>query len=356
MWRDAKYFIAYILPLSALAGLYLKGPWAFSAFYVGFVIIPILEQLLPKSTANLGEEEEKRQSNRRLFDFLLYANVPVLYGLLFYYFRTLAQGDLAGYEIAGLTLSMGIVTGSIGINVGHELGHRAARHEQWMAQMLLLPALYMHFTIEHNRGHHKNVGTDLDPASARQGQTVYAFWIQSVVGGYRNAWRLERERLARAGSPAISRSNEMLRFTLLQAGWLLALGAVFGWNIILYAIAVAIVGFLLLESVNYIEHYGLRRRRLESGAFEIVQPRHSWNSDHELGRIFLYELTRHSDHHYKANRKYQVLRHFDESPQLPYGYPASILLSLVPPLWFAVMDRRVQAIEEDPHALNALAG
>lgn len=352
MWRDAKYLIAYVLPLSALAGLYFKGPFAFSAFVVGFVIIPTLEQLLPQSVANLNEEEEAAQSRRPFFDVLLYLNVPILYGLLYYYFHTIAQGGLAAWEIAGLTLGMGITAGAIGINVGHELGHRSTRHEQFMARMLLLPTLYMHFTIEHNRGHHKNVGTDLDPASARQGQTLYAFWIQSVTGGYLNAWRLERERLAKAEKTAFSLSNDMLHFSAVQAAWLLAVGAAFGWNIILYAVAVAIVGFLLLESVNYIEHYGLRRRRLESGAFEIVQPRHSWNSDHELGRIFLYELTRHSDHHYKANRKYQVLRHFDESPQLPYGYPASILLSLVPPLWFAIMNRRVQALENTAPALN----
>ena len=126
--------------------------------------------------------------------------------------------------------------------------------------------------------------------------------------------------------------------------------SIWSWAILPYAFAVALIGILLLESVNYIEHYGLRRNRLASGRFEPVSPSHSWNSDHELGRIFLYELTRHSDHHFKATRKYQVLRHFQESPQLPVGYPGSILLALVPPVWFRLMNPQVDQIEKDRRA------
>ncbi|MGB0984789.1 MAG: fatty acid desaturase, partial [Saprospiraceae bacterium] len=137
-------------------------------------------------------------------------------------------------------------------------------------------------------------------------------------------------------------NNRMLRFQLMQVGYLLAIGIVFGWSIIPYAIVIGIIGLLLLESVNYIEHYGLQRKKLSSGKYEIIQPKHSWNSNHPLGRIILYELTRHSDHHFKATRKYQVLRHFDESPQLPHGYPVAILTALVPPIWFATMNKRVE--------------
>ena len=170
---------------------------------------------------------------------------------------------------------------------------------------------------------------------------IYAFWWQSVTGSYRNAWRLERKRLDKAGQPVQSRANLMVRFTVIQLVYLLLVGWIWGPAMVPFAIAIAVVGFLLLESVNYIEHYGLRRQPLPSGRYEPVGPQHSWNSDHELGRIFLYELTRHSDHHYRASRKYQILRHFDESPQLPTGYPGAILTALVPPVWFAVMDQRV---------------
>ncbi|MDX1943436.1 MAG: fatty acid desaturase, partial [Saprospiraceae bacterium] len=159
---------------------------------------------------------------------------------------------------------------------------------------------------------------------------------------YLNAWELEAERLKKLGKPVFTWSNEMLRFQIIQITYLVVIGLSYGSWMIGYAVAIAIFGFLMLECVNYIEHYGLRRELLPNGRYEHVTPRHSWNSDHELGRIFLYELTRHSDHHYKATRKYQVLRHLDESPQLPLGYPASIIASLLPPLWFGIMNRRAR--------------
>ncbi len=350
MWRDAKYLIAYILPASTWLALAFQGAFAFSTVIVGFVCIPLMEQLLPASSSNLDETEETVQLKKTIFYVLIYLYFPFLYSFLGHYFFIIASTPLEAYEILGLTLSMGITTGSIGINVGHELGHRSKPYEQRMAQALLLPALYTHFFIEHNRGHHKHVATDLDPASARRGQTVYDFWIQSVFGGYRNAWRLERERLSKVGKPIISINNAMIQFSGWQILWLALLAGFFGWSVLPFAFGVALVGFLLLETVNYIEHYGLRRQRTASGAYEIVRPIHSWNSDHELGRIFLYELTRHSDHHFKANRKYQILRHFDESPQLPLGYPASILMALVPPLWFKYMNPRLDAVVELSHS------
>lgn len=346
MLKDAKYLIAYIAPLAGYLGIYLQGAWSFGSIYVAFVLIPLLELFLPGTDRNLTAPEEEEKLKNRFFDVLLYLNVPILYGLIFYYFQTLAAGGLATYEIVGMTCNVGLVIGSCGINVGHELGHRANAFERVLAKLLLLPALYMHFIIEHNRGHHRNVATPADPASARFGESVYAFWLRSVTGGWINAWKLERKRLAKKGESWLSRNNEMLRFQLIQLGYLLLVGLVFGWWMTGYAAAAGVFGFLMLETVNYIEHYGLQRRRLDNGRYEKVRPVHSWNSDHELGRIFLYELTRHSDHHYKASRKYQILRHFDESPQLPIGYPASMLLSLAPPLWFWVMNPRVAAIRE----------
>jgi alkane 1-monooxygenase len=234
----------------------------------------------------------------------------------------------------------------MGINVGHELGHRRNRYEQWLAQALLMTGLYMHFFIEHNRGHHRNVATLLDPATSRRGQSIYSFWIQSVCLGWWNAWKLESDRLWNTGQPALNKHNIMLRFQVIQLLYLGLIFCLFGLTGLWVAIAAAIFGFLMLETVNYIEHYGLLRRLSKAGRYEPVLPIHSWNSNHEMGRIFLYELTRHSDHHYKATRKYQVLRVFEESPQLPAGYPACMLLSLLPPLWFAVMNPRVERFTE----------
>lgn len=345
-FKDLKYLLAYLIPAAGFLGLWLKGPWSFGSVYLAFIILPILEQVLPKSDLNLDSDAEQRKLGSRFFDWLLYLNVPILYGAIFYYFQVIYSTPLATYEVIGLTLNVGLLVGTIGINVAHELGHRSNGREQLLAKLLLLSGLYMHFFIEHNRGHHKNVATPLDPASSRRGQTIYHFWLYSVLGGYRSAWALESRRLHKKGIAFWSIQNDMLRFTFVQLSYLLLVGLIWGWSMMPYAVAIAIVGFLLLESVNYIEHYGLRRREIAPGRYEKVSPLHSWNSDHELGRIFLYELTRHSDHHYKASRKYQVLRHYDESPQLPLGYPASILASLVPPLWFSMMRQRVEAAEQ----------
>jgi alkane 1-monooxygenase len=309
-----------------------------------FGLLPLIELFLPQSTDNVAETEEPQRSRRRFFDWLLYLNAPMVFGTTLWFLHLVAQGSLGWAELLGLTLSVGIVIGANGINVAHELGHRDLAAEQHLAKLMLLPALYQHFFVEHNRGHHKHIATELDPASARLGEWLYAFWWRSVTGGWRSAWALEGERLRKAGRSFWGWDNAMLRFSAYQTLWLSGVYVVFDWQGLLAALAVAVVGFLLLETVNYIEHYGLRRRQLASGRYEPVSPQHSWNSNHELGRIFLYELTRHSDHHFKATRKYQILRHMDESPQMPLGYPGSMLIALVPPLWFATMNPRVRQL------------
>jgi alkane 1-monooxygenase len=341
MMKDAKYLIAYVLPLTAVAGLMWQGWWCWAAPVLAFALIPLLEQWLPQRTENVAPEGEESRTTRRFFDWLLYLNVPLVFGIVLGYAALVGSESLTWVELAGLTLGVGIIVGANGINVAHELGHRRLHYEQRLSKWLLLPALYQHFFIEHNRGHHKHVATPLDPATARLGEHVYAFWWRSVTGGWRSAWQLEAERLQKAGLPVWSVRNEMLHFTAAQMLWIGGIGFTLGPAAAAGAVMVAFIGFLLLETINYLEHYGLQRQLRSDGRYEPVLPRHSWNSNHELGRIFLYELTRHSDHHYKSTRKYQILRHIDESPQLPLGYPASILMALAPPLWFYVMNPRV---------------
>lgn len=342
--RDLKYIAAYLVPASALFGLGWQGMWSWTTVILAFGVLPILDRYAPQSKENVAENEEPFRVQRRFFDWLLYLNAPLLFGIIGWYLWLLSAQNFSVSELLGLTLSVGIVAGTTGINVAHELGHRPQRWEQVLAQLMLLPTLYQHFFVEHNRGHHKNVATDADPASAKLGENLFSFWLRSVTGSWRNAWALERERLDKSGIPNWSFSNAMLRYVLFQTLWLATVYALLGWESLGGAVAVAVIGFLLLETVNYIEHYGLRRKILPNGRPEPVTPRHSWNSNHELGRIFLYELTRHSDHHFKSTRKFQILRHLEESPQLPYGYPASILMALVPPLWFRVMNPRAHRV------------
>jgi alkane 1-monooxygenase len=340
--KDLKYLLAYLIPLAGWLAIELQGAWTWVTVLIAFGIIPVLDAVLPASTANVPAEEEENRSKRLFFDLLLFLCAPICFVLTYLYLDAVKNQPLDTYELVGITLSIGIVLGSTGINVSHELGHRSGKLEQFFAKAGLLLALYQHFFIEHNRGHHKNVSTDADPATARKNEMVYTFFFRSIIGQYIDAWKLENDRLRRDGKPLFSWQNEMVRFAVYQALYLITIVYLFGLNMLPYAVIVAFLGVLLLEIINYIEHYGLRRNLLPNGKPEPVMPRHSWNSDHEMGRIFLFELTRHSDHHYKSTRKYQVLRHIDESPQLPIGYPASVLMALVPPLWFAVMNKRLE--------------
>jgi alkane 1-monooxygenase len=203
----------------------------------------------------------------------------------------------------------------------------------------------MHFYIEHNKGHHKNVSTKEDPSSARKWEPIYLFYFRTVIFGYISAWKIAADDQKKKGKPVLHFSNQMIQFQLLQILFVLLVQYVFGTEIMLSFLAAASIGFLLLETVNYIEHYGLERKNTDEG-YERAMPEHSWNSSHILGRLMLFELSRHSDHHYLASRKYQVLRHHDEAPQMPTGYPGMMILSLVPPLWFSVMHKRMNAFQK----------
>ncbi len=341
MMKDLKYMSAYSIPLMAIVGLSLKGGWSYATPIFAFVVIPILELLLPLDTDNLDDEARESKLKNRLFDWLLYLNVPIVFGILTFTLIDVTVNVHSTFEIIGLLFSTGIVLGSNGINVAHELGHRQNKAEQFLGKLLLLPSLYMHFFIEHNFGHHQMAATKEDPATAKYNQTVYAFWVTSVFRQYFSAWKIQKDLLQRSNASFFSVKNDMLWYTVFQ---FLYLGSVFfflGTFGLLFAIGVAIISFLLLETINYIEHYGLLRMKTKSGRYERVREIHSWNSNHVMGRVVLYELTRHSDHHYRAAKKYQVLDYHDVSPQMPFGYPTSMVMSLIPPLWFGVMNKRI---------------
>lgn len=344
--KDLKYLAAYINPLLAIIGLLTGGIFAWGAVIFSFVLIPIFDQIGPVDTSNVDDVTRQTLLGKRIFDWLLYLNVPVVFFIVGLFVSVINAGTLTNAELIGSLLSVGIVIGSCGINVAHELGHRKAKYEQRLAQILLIPALYMHFFIEHNRGHHKFVATDEDPASAKKGDWLFWFWIKSLIGSYLSAWKLEAERLRKKGISFWSYRNQMIQFTVVQLLYLVILSyftSLFG---VLIIAASGLVGILLLETINYLEHYGLRRKKLENGRYERVRPVHSWNANYQIGRIVLYELTRHSDHHYIASKKYQVLDHHEEAPELPFGYPMMILIALVPPLWFKIMDKKIPGISE----------
>jgi len=345
------YIPSIVLLIPAYLAVYFGGWWTLVLPGVVFGLVPILELIFSGSTKNLSENLETSTKDKAVFDWLIFSTVPLQVGIVIALTVAASTGHLSGWSLLGAIASVGICCGTFGINVAHELGHRRTKFHQVLAKVLLCTSLYAHFFIEHNRGHHAKVATADDPASASSGQTVYNFWMRSIPQGWLSAWHLEDKRLRALKHPRLTLQNEMTRLMLIQFSLVSGVGLTMGLTAMVAWLSAALGGALLLETVNYVEHYGLSRKLRANGRYERVQPKHSWNSNHPIGRVLLFELTRHSDHHAYPGRKYPTLRHFDESPQLPSGYPGMILLALFPPLWFAVMDPHV--IREQLRLLHA---
>ena len=340
-FKFLKYFLTLSIPFLAYVSFNSTGVLSYAPILEAFFLIPVLELFFKPSNKNITESLEEMSKNDISYDIILYMFIPIIYFLIWEFLVSMKE-PISTIDNIGRILSRGIICGGFGINIAHELGHRNTKYEQFFSKVLLLPSLYMHFFIEHNRGHHKRVSTVEDPSSARFGENIFSFWFRAVSFGYLSAWNLENSRLKRNGNNIISLKNEMLLYQLIQIIFLFSIYYVFGFELMLYFICCSVFGFLLLETVNYIEHYGLQRNKNDRGKYERVQPFHSWNSNHPIGRIMLFELSRHSDHHFNASRKYQILKNHKNTPEMPTGYPGMMILSLIPPLWFYVMNHRVK--------------
>jgi alkane 1-monooxygenase len=341
MIKDLKYLMSYSIAVTAFIGILVGGPYVYLTVVYTFIFIPILESNTKEYINEYSDDEKKSRNLDPFFDFLLYLNIPIVYGIFFVSLNTLVHTNSIS-EIIGIILSASIVMATNGINVGHELGHRKSLFSRTCSKLLYLPCQYMHFFIEHNYGHHINVATPNDPATAKYKQNLYSFWISSVTKTYISAWRIQLKLLRVSKLSFLSLKNDMIFYTLFQISFLIFIYLNYGLIITIYSLFMSVVSFLFLETINYVEHYGLLRKINSNGRYERVKPHHSWNSNHTIGRITLYELTRHSDHHFKSSKKYQVLESIKDSPQLPYGYPTSILISFFPPLWFKIMNPLVE--------------
>lgn len=343
MLNAVKFTVA---PLSLAFFAYLsftqRGVLTYSAFFYAYAIIPMIEFTLKNDERNLSELEESLAKKNIAYDLVLYVSVALHLALLSFFLFSLEDKTLQIYEVVGRVLSMGLVT-TFAINLAHELGHRQTWGEQFLSKLMLLTTLMMHFFIEHNRGHHKNVATFEDPSTARKGETVYAFWSRAILNEYLSAWRLEKKRLEVIKQSNFSLQNEMVQFQIIQVLFVGFIYYLFGGFILLAFLLNASIAYVSFETVQYLEHYGLQRKKNEKGRHERVKAHHSWNSNHVFGRLMMFNLSRHSDHHFKAHKKYQVLNHHDDAPQLPTGYPGMMILSLIPPLWFRVMNPKLEA-------------
>jgi alkane 1-monooxygenase len=309
---------------------------------VVFVVFPVLDLIVGVDSENPPDSVIKWLEQDRYYRWCTYVFLPIQYGGLIFACWLWSSGRLSTLDSIGLALTMGMVSG-IAINTAHELGHKRASLERWLSRIALAASGYGHFFIEHNRGHHVRVATPNDPASSRLGESFWAFLPRTVAGSLRSSWGLERERLSRTGHRAWTWRNDILSAWAMTVVLFGALAAVFGPVVIPYLLIQAVVGFSLLEVVNYLEHYGLLREKREDGRYERCAPQHSWNSNNVATNVLLYHLQRHSDHHANPTRRYQALRHFDEAPQLPTGYAGMIVLAYIPPLWRRVMDPRLLA-------------
>lgn len=363
-WRDKKRYLWLLglIPPTALfiatglvaafnaLGWDVAAPvwWWFGPILL-YVLLPILDIFFGPDGENPPDELMEQLENDKYYRYCTYAFIPFQMASIIFacYLWTASNLSWLGIEGGlGLVSKLGVaftigVMGGIGINTAHEMGHKKDQLERWFSKITLAQTGYGHFYIEHNRGHHVRVATPEDPASSRFGESFWTFLPRSVFGSLRSAWELEAKRMRRLERPVWHYSNDVLNAWVMTVVLWGALAAIFGWQVLPFALLQAVYGFSLLESVNYLEHYGLLRQTTPSGRYERCAPRHSWNSDHICTNIFLYHLQRHSDHHANPTRRYQTLRSFDEAPSLPSGYASMIGLTYVPPLWRRIMDHRV---------------
>jgi alkane 1-monooxygenase len=269
------------------------------------------------------------------------AQFLTLYGLIWYASHS---DHLSGLEKFGLFFGMGVVSGTIGINYSHELMHQSSRLERWFGDVLLAMVLYSHFRSEHLLVHHRYVGTPRDPVTARYNEGFHRFYPRVLWQCLVSAFKAERDKLARKGQPWTNRKNPFWRYWALQGGMMLLAFVIGGWLGLALFLLQAGVAIWQLELVNYVEHYGLTRKHLGDGKYEHVLPRHSWNASQKASNWLLINLQRHSDHHYKPNRRFPLLQHHtqDAAPQLPYGYPVMTIAAMFPHLWRRVMNPRVR--------------
>ncbi|VEG91582.1 alkane 1-monooxygenase [Legionella spiritensis] len=349
--KKLSFLIAYSLVFLPIAGFLAGGMYNFLSYIVLFSVVPFMDYWI-KDTGNPSPSEEAKLLQDRYFKLITLFYVPVQAGLLIFSVYIITHYDLLWYEWLGFTLSVGLVTGGVGINLSHELMHKNTPLQQFLSKALLSMVCYGHFIIEHVRGHHVRVATPEDAASAQLGDSLYRYLPKTIIGSFKSALHLEQRRLQQKGYSTTSFHNQF--WWIFTAPLLIAAGCFWygGTAALAFFLLQSALAIFLLETINYVEHYGLQRKKLANGRYEKVSPMHSWNANHWLSNMLLFHLQRHSDHHAHGARPYQILRHCEESPQLPSGYLGMIILAVIPPLWHAVMDKRALAFRETTFATD----
>jgi alkane 1-monooxygenase len=363
-YRDRKrylWLLSIFVPALMNAGplLYLLSHdvvmlWVPVAF--NYIVMPLADVLAGEDRSNPPESAIDALEEDSYYRYITYAVVPVLWITYIFAAWFVNRHALPWYGELAVILTTGSAGGYC-INVGHELGHKQTTLERWLAKIILAPTGYGHFTIEHNRGHHLDVATPGDSASARMGEGLWQFALREMPGAVERSWRLEKERLARLHQSVWSLHNEILQPLLFTVVFYVAMAAWLGVRVLLFLVPSALWANFQLTCANYVEHYGLLRRQSSDGSYERCQPYHSWNSNHMFSNWALFHLQRHSDHHTYPGRRYQSLRHLEQLPTLPNGYFGMFTLAYFPPLWYRVMDPLLlRAVGGDPTRINFQPG
>lgn len=353
--KRALWLFSVVYPLQPFVVIWLHYKtgnelWFLLILFNNFIVAPLLDWVIGEDNSNPPEEVVMQLDQDPYYRRLTLVVVPIhfvtLLGCAWY---ALSQ-PLSWWGFALLAIIAGMTAG-LAINSAHELGHKNSKLEKSLAKAALAVAGYGHFSVEHNRGHHKDVSTPEDPASARMGESIYKFALREIPGAFRRAWQVESDRLSLRGKAIWHHSNPILQSYAITATIALFLIVVFGWKALPFLLLHNLFAYWQLTSANYIEHYGLLRPQDANGRYERCEPYHSWNSNHILSNLVLFHLERHSDHHTHPLRRYQSLRHFPDLPALPNGYFGMYVLAYLPWLWFRVMDPRLMAL---PHVKGDL--
>ena len=349
------WLLSVVYPLQPFIAIWLHFTtgnelWFLLPIAASYIIAPLLDWAIGEDRNNPPEEVVMQLDQDPYYRRLTYIVVPLHLIVLIVCVWYATAVSISWWAFVLIAIIAGLTSG-LAINTGHELGHKNSKFEKLLAKIVLAIPAYGHFSIEHNRGHHRDVSTPADPASSRMGESIFKFARREIPTAFRRAWQIEKERLTLRGKSVWHRNNAILQSYAMTAVLSVSLVVLFGWAVIPFLLIHNLFAYWQLTSANYVEHYGLLRERDIRGRYERCQPHHSWNSNHILSNLVLFHLERHSDHHTFPLRRYQSLRHYDDLPSLPNGYFGMYVLAYIPWLWFYVMDKRLMAL---PHVQGDL--
>jgi len=336
--ENLPYLLPYFIPITMVIGFLQGESWPFRIVLLMFALVTILDLLIGDGARSAADEPSGAISRYFFRHFALWMWLPAQAAIVIFGLLTVTGKSIHWFEMLAIMLCIGMTGGMLSTPAAHELMHRRSRFERMLAEIQMSLLSYTHFCVEHVQGHHARVGTPEDPATARIGESLYAFYLRAILGSFASAWKMEADRLRRQNRSVASPRNRVVRGWLLVALIYVGVAYFFGVAGILFFLGQSVIGFSIVETFNYVQHYGLLRNKRADGRYERPTHMHSWNSNHPVSNWFILNLGRHSDHHCHAEKSYGALRRLDETPQLPTGLYGMWILALFPPLWFAVMD------------------